>query len=127
MTCEECGGECCKGFAVPLMHEKQIYTIGVPIDLYRSKNDWHPEIYFSLHEGITISKDGRRFIVNEQTTTRQIVVGNETKLFIESRCIKLNKNGQCEIYESRPDMCKNFNETTLDEYIVPECCKYLGK
>lgn len=120
MTCAECGGKCCKGFGVPPEYELAMRITGVPLALFQSVRELDPRRYFELHSGVTISEDGERFTVDPETPFEKV----RDYLFIESVCTMLTPDGRCRIYETRPDMCKNFTAETSGFYEVPEGCKY---
>jgi Fe-S-cluster containining protein len=122
--CAECGGQCCMGFGVPVEYELALRTIGVPLALYRSNLDLYPRRYFELHTGVTISEDGKRFIVAEKVPVRRVETPTWDYLFVDSRCTMLNDKGHCMIYDTRPDMCKSFTAETKKSYYVPMGCKY---
>jgi len=119
-SCAECGGRCCTGLSIPKKYAARVYTTGVPISLYESALDRDPRRYFELHDGVTISKDGKNFIV----APRIPIYPKDGSIFVDSRCLMLNSRGRCIIYLTRPDMCRNFTKETAQHYTVPEGCKY---
>ena len=119
-NCHECGGKCCLGFGLPLDYIKVMFNYGVPLDLFKSKLDENPRRYFELHKGITISDDGKRFIVDLKTDLKII----DGYIMVLSKCTQLSPDGKCLIYETRPDMCRNFNKENKEFYNVPAGCKY---
>lgn len=121
-SCQECGGRCCKDFGIPLEYVKSMFNHGVPIDIFKSKLDENPRRYFELHDGITISDDGKRFIVGINIDLKVDKSGGY--IHILSKCSKLSEKGECMIYDERPDVCRNFTEETKEFYNVPEGCKY---
>ncbi|MFC1607368.1 YkgJ family cysteine cluster protein [Candidatus Latescibacterota bacterium] len=122
--CFECGGTCCKFFGVPLADRNRIYTTGVLIEMYRDKNELNPRRYFELHRGIRITEDGKCFIADSDVKTRLISTRLGIQLIVYSTCTKLGDNARCTIYDTRPDMCRSFDEQTVEFYHVPEGCIY---
>jgi Fe-S-cluster containining protein len=120
--CEQCGGKCCRNFGVPLACAIILRTTGVPIKLYQSDLDMNPRRYFELHDGVTISDDGERFIVDKRIP----VLLEGDRLMVQSVCTNLGTDGRCMDYENRPDMCRNFTAATMHRYCVPDGCKYQG-
>lgn len=119
-SCFQCGGQCCTSFGVPIDFITCIREPGVPISIYESKLDRHPERYLSLHDGVKINRDMKSFTIDRRI--KITVEGN--LLIVHSRCNALDKKGRCMVYETRPDICRNFTAETAEYYIVPEGCKY---
>ena len=122
--CFECGGKCCKFFGVPMEYHEIIHTAGVLIDLYRDKFDMNPRRYFDIRHGITITDDGTHFVVDRSIPVRTVDTRLGIQLIVYSVCTKLDENARCSIYETRPDMCRNFTVETVDFYHVPLGCIY---
>ncbi len=122
--CFECGGKCCHFFGVPLEYRTIIHTKGVLIDIYKDKLDSNPRRYFEIRKGIRISDDGTRFVVDNSIKIRMVDTRLGIQLLVYSTCAKLDKNARCSIYSSRPGICRNFDETTVDYYLVPSGCIY---
>lgn len=40
------------------------------------------------------------------------------------KCRNLTPEGRCGDYENRPQVCRDFDERTLDRFLVPRGCKY---
>jgi Fe-S-cluster containining protein len=114
--CAECGGQCCKGFGIPLMSSR----FGIPLALYKNALETQPARYFLYHEGITLSQDLKLFFIDKSIKIKHM----GSYLYVDSKCFMLNDQGQCSIYETRPDMCRNFTKETAHLYVVPKGCKY---
>ena len=125
--CFECGGKCCKFFGAPMEYRDVLYTSGVPIDIYRDRLERNPKRYFEMRIGLTISPDGERFIVDRSVPVRIIATRFGAELVVYSICSKLDIQGRCSIYQNRPDMCRNFTDKTVDDYLVPRGCMYDNK
>ena len=107
ITCEECGGECCKKFAVQ-------------IEAPKSMVDYHDIKWYLYHTGVIV------YIDNEGDWLVQIPI----------KCEKLDKNGRCTIYDKRPPICrtakleeceKNTNEMAVVFKDVEALEKYMKK
>ena len=122
--CFECGGKCCHFFGVPQEYRSIIRTKGVLIDIYKDKLYSDPRRYFEIRKGITITDDGKRFVVDSGIKIRTVDTHLGIQLLVYSTCMKLDKNARCSICSSRPGICRNFDETTVDYYLVPSGCKY---
>jgi Fe-S-cluster containining protein len=101
-----------------------MFNVGIPLDEFKSELDQAPRRYFELHQGVTISADGTRFIIDTQVPMSVEFKGNQGFLMIDSRCTALTTDGDCGIYQDRPDICRNFNRTNKEYYNVPEGCRY---
>jgi Fe-S-cluster containining protein len=112
------------GFGVPEEYKLTMRTKGVPIKPYQNERDRDLRRYFELHEGVTISEDGERFIVGSGIPVKKIETAAGDYFDVKSRCTMLNNRGRCMIYNERPDLCKNFTAETAKYYIVPAGCKY---
>ncbi|MBA7482532.1 hypothetical protein ES707_18023 [subsurface metagenome] len=122
--CFECDGKYCNFFGAPAKYSDIIHTAGVLIDLYRDEFALNSGRYFEIHEGITISEDGKRFIIGKNIDVRIMDTRLGRQLIVYSKCTKLDEKDRCTIYNERPDMCRNFNEKTAKYYHIPSGCKY---
>ena len=105
VTCDECGGECCKKLA---------FHVEAPA----TRNDFEDMKWYLYHEGAIV------YIDNEGDWMVQVQI----------RCSKLDKNGRCTIYEKRPPICrdskveeceKNANEMSIVFRNVKELEEYM--
>jgi Fe-S-cluster containining protein len=78
-SCEKCGAMCCK-------------HVALEIDKPTTKMDFDHIRWYLLHEGVEI------FIEDD----------GSWNLKFQSPCVKLRKNGQCGIYDSRPHICRGY-------------------
>ena len=101
-----------------------IHTTGVLINLYRDAFDMNPLRYFEIRHGITITDNGNRFVIARSIPVRTVDTRLGIQLIVYSSCTKLDENARCTIYETRPHMCRNFTEETVDFYHVPLGCIY---
>ncbi len=117
--CGECGAKCCKLFGIPADRGYDIFTTGVPLDLYRPCLESDATRYFQLHEGITVKGD--RFFVGQGIRTEERDTRLGRYIVVYSKCTKLI-DGRCGIYKDRPEICKNFVASTARFYFVPLGC-----
>lgn len=83
ITCEECGGECCR-------------NVSIEIDEPETKEDWDEIRWFLYHENIIVYKDNEKdWLVEFQT-----------------KCKNLDENNKCKIYEKRPKTCREHDMET---------------
>lgn len=87
ILCEHCTGMCCKYIALPL-------------DTPETKRDFDDMRWYLLHQGISV-----------------FVEDDEWYIQIEARCNALQLDNRCGIYETRPEICR--------EYTI-EGCDYHG-
>ena len=120
-NCDECGGQCCKSFSIPMIYKDIACTTGVPVGIFENILNPDPRRYLELHKGVTIVDGGENFIIDRAIAMRE----DGDQLLIESECTMLNDRGRCMIYNFRPAVCKNMHSLTLEFYNVPERCKYL--
>ncbi len=126
LDCLECGGACCRGFGVPCEYAFEMYTVGIPIAMFRGNLDQNPRRYFELHEGVIVVTDNtERIVIDTSIPVKELRDWNGVKyLYIESRCTMLTPEGRCKIYEDRPVMCRAFTAETAEYYSVPAGCIY---
>ncbi|MCO6438847.1 MAG: YkgJ family cysteine cluster protein [Phycisphaerae bacterium] len=87
ILCEHCTAACCRYLALPL-------------DKPRSKRDYDDIRWYILHEGISVFvEDGDWYIQ------------------IQTRCKHLGANNLCQIYDTRPEICREYE---------PGDCDYVG-
>ncbi len=77
ITCEECGGECCRKIAFHIETPKNVI-------------DFEDVKWYLYHEGILV------YIDNEEDWMVQVPI----------KCTKLDKDGKCTIYNKRPPICR---------------------
>ena len=118
--CFECGGQCCKHFGIPTVYISSLYKTGVPINIYMTPLNPDPRRYLALHSGVTISNNGMRFTIDKNI--RVIEVNGH--FVVNSVCTMLDRKGLCTIYDTRPDVCRNFTARTARCFNVPEGCIY---
>jgi Fe-S-cluster containining protein len=123
-SCSECGGRCCKGFGIDIQERKAIFTTGILLTEFKNTSVEDTRRYFDFHQSIIMLDNGERFIIDCETHVREADSPHGRYLYVESPCIMLNDRGRCMIYDDRPDMCKAFNEKTIQFYIVPDGCIY---
>jgi Fe-S-cluster containining protein len=82
LTCEDCGGKCCRYVAVEL-------------DDPTSKSDFEDMVYYLLHESVKIAV----VVEDDEAST----------WYLEFRgvCRYLDDEGRCTIYEQRPRVCRD--------------------
>lgn len=121
--CIACGSRCCRSFGIPEEDLARLRTDGVDLKKYISDLEPDPARYFGLHEGVTVK--GGRFVVSPKIKTKT-VIGRDGGRYVTvySPCRALGEDGLCRIYPERPEMCRNFDETTVARYGVPRGCKY---
>ncbi len=107
VTCNKCGGECCKKLAFL-------------IDKPKTKADFEDMKWYLYHKGVEI------YIDNEGDWMVQVPV----------KCSYLDKNWKCTIYAKRPPICrdskledceKNTNEMDVVFKTVKDLEKYMNK
>lgn len=87
ILCEHCTAACCRYLALPL-------------DKPRTQRDYDDIRWYLLHEGVTVFvEDGDWYI---QFLTR---------------CRQLGADNRCQVYETRPEICRDFE---------PGDCDYVG-
>lgn len=87
--CLRCGAKCCNYFALPL-------------DEPEDKKDFDDIRWFLLHEGVSVFvEDGDWYIL------------------IERRCKALTTDNLCEVYDSRPRICRKYKDEEC-EFAVPD-------
>ncbi len=126
-SCDECGGQCCRTFGVPAIYRDAVHTTGVPLAVYQGPNDANPARYFALHFGVSIQNGGERgpcVVVAPNIPVVRVAAPDRFLWLVQSVCRKLGVDGRCTIYDARPDMCRNFTETNMKGYYVPDGCKY---
>ena len=83
LTCEECGGKCCKYVAVELEEPT-------------SKSDFEDLIYYLHHHGVKVC-----VVTDEGARTWY--------LQFDGPCRHLTPEGRCRIYEHRPTICREHS------------------
>lgn len=87
ILCEHCAAACCR-------------YLSLPLDIPRSMRDYDDIRWYLMHEGITIFvEDGDWFCQ------------------IQTRCRNLGENNLCTVYETRPEICSDYE---------PGDCDYAG-
>lgn len=82
--CEECGGQCCRYFALPL-------------DKPRTREDFDDIRWYLTHKGISVFvEDGAWYIS------------------MKNECRHLTGTNQCAIYERRPLICRRYKKVECD-------------
>ncbi len=76
--CDHCSAKCCKYFALP-------------IDTPKDRQDYDYIRWYLLHEGASV-------FVDEGTW----------HLLVHSRCRHLQSDNRCGIYETRPQICRDY-------------------
>ncbi len=82
--CSQCNGLCCRYVALPL-------------DTPTTKAEYDNIRWYLAHEGISVFVDKGDWYVN-----------------FAARCKFLNRDNRCDIYETRPKICRKYNETNCD-------------
>ena len=82
--CEKCTGLCCRYFALPL-------------ETPDCKKDFDDMRWYLYHEKTSI-----------------FIEDDEWYLHIENPCRMLGEDNRCTIYETRPDICRDFDTDTCD-------------
>jgi Fe-S-cluster containining protein len=78
-------------------------------------NQYQP--YPSLQEAITQAPDA---VAASQEVAKQR--GDDAEALVFYRCIYLQGKNQCQIYEDRPALCREFPESPFGA--IPKCCGY---
>ena len=78
VLCDHCNAKCCKYFALP---------IEAPLD----EEDYDVIRWYVLHEGATVFTDDDQWYI-----------------LIHSSCRHLKSNNLCGIYETRPQICRDY-------------------
>lgn len=86
---QECKGRCCR-----------YITIVVPAP--KRKVDFDELSWFLAHQNISVYVEARRWHVE-----------------VQSRCKHLGTNNLCEIYENRPDVCRDYEIETCEYPVRP--------
>ena len=84
ILCEKCAGLCCR-------------YIALPIETPDTKSDYDDIRWYLAHEGISVFVEDEDWYIN-----------------IANRCKYLNKDNQCDIYEHRPRICRQYQEKSCD-------------
>ncbi len=84
ILCKKCAGLCCRYLALP---------IETPTD----KDDFDDIRWYLAHEGISIFVEEGEWYIN-----------------IANRCKHLTKENRCDIYETRPRICRGYQDETCD-------------
>jgi Fe-S-cluster containining protein len=84
VLCEYCSAKCCRYFALP---------IETPEDL----SDFEYIRWFLLHERATIFKEDENWY-----------------LLVHTTCRHLQDDNRCGIYETRPQVCRDYNTTDCE-------------
>lgn len=82
--CKKCAGLCCRYLALP-------------IETPESKDDHDDVRWYLAHEGISI-----------------FVEKGDWYIQIANRCKHLTRDNLCEIYESRPRICRGYEDDNCD-------------
>ena len=85
--CGYCGAKCCKGNGYVLLHKDEIESIS---EYLKRTVDEFIKFYTKKAE------------YGKKTTLIDLKINGETK------CVFLDENNRCEIYEVRPKQCKTF-------------------
>ncbi len=93
--CSKCDGACCRYVIIDLDYEP------------RSEKSFDEIIWFLYHNNMKILKEGRRWA-----------------LMVMSDCKNLLPDNRCKIYDSRPDVCRDYPPKNDEECHGPGC-KYL--
>jgi Fe-S-cluster containining protein len=79
VLCEYCTAKCCRYFALP-------------IDAPEDRSDFEFMRWFLLHEGATVFKEDETWY-----------------LLVHAVCRHLQDDNRCGIYETRPQVCQDYN------------------
>ena len=82
--CKGCDGRCCR-------------YVAIEIDEPTAKSDFDDVRWYTAHRGITVFVEEKRWYVN-----------------FASRCNFLTRDQQCEIYESRPKICRGHSTSRCE-------------
>ncbi|MCF7958763.1 MAG: YkgJ family cysteine cluster protein [Phycisphaerae bacterium] len=82
--CMKCAGLCCKYLALP-------------IETPENKGDFDDIRWYLAHEGISVFVEKEDWYIN-----------------VATRCKYLDKNNMCDIYETRPKICRAYKEDNCD-------------
>lgn len=75
-------------------------NIAVELRQPRGKEDFERMIWLILHENVKIYQDPE----------------GKWNLEVSTKCKALNKEGLCDIYLERPDICSDYDQTNCDKY-----------
>ena len=89
LTCAGCGGQCCRSFVLP-------------IDTPETRQDFDALRWLVLHRGV-------QFLVN----------GTRWEIEVALPCSKLQPDGRCSIYGSRPQVCIDYEVETCERHRPP--------
>lgn len=84
ILCEHCTGYCCR-------------YIALPIDTPDSKKDFDDIRWYLLHEGVAVFVEDGEWFINIQT-----------------KCRHLRSDYMCGIYETRPQICRDYSTDNCD-------------
>ncbi len=84
ILCEHCTGYCCR-------------YIALPIDEPDGKKDFDDIRWYLLHEGVAVFVEDGEWFINIQTT-----------------CRHLQPDYRCGIYETRPQICRDYSTDNCD-------------
>jgi Fe-S-cluster containining protein len=89
--CDHCTAKCCRYFALPIEHPTE-------------HADWEFCRWFLLHEKASLFKDGDHWY-----------------LLVHTACKHLQSDNRCGIYETRPQVCRDYS---TDECEYEDDCLY---
>jgi len=81
LTCENCDAKCCK-------------YVAIEIDTPETKEDFENMRWYVAHKNIIV-------YVNDEDIWH---------IEFQTPCEKLGKDNKCQIYEKRPDICKQYSQ-----------------
>lgn len=114
-ACDQ-SGECCRGAAQSTPWRTLLAQAANGDGAARAfLNQYQP--YSSLQDAIAQAPDA---VAASQDIARQRGEDIETLVFY--RCIYLKGRNQCQIYEDRPTLCRDFPESPFGA--IPKCCGY---
>ena len=82
--CQKCAGLCCRYLALPIENPT-------------TKNDYDDIRWYLAHEGISVFVEDGEWYIN-----------------IASRCKYLTSENLCDIYETRPRICRGYKDGSCD-------------
>ncbi len=84
VLCEHCAGACCR-------------YVALPIDKPRSAGDYDDIRWYVMHEGLSVFVEDGDWYVQ-----------------IQARCKNLRHDNMCNVYQTRPRICREYKEGDCD-------------
>lgn len=84
ILCQKCAGLCCR-------------YVALPIESPDTKGDYDDIRWYLAHEGISVFVEDDEWFIN-----------------IAGRCKYLDKDNRCDIYDTRPRICRGYKDGNCD-------------